>query len=63
MPWTTETRLSLSFRNVFMCTWVGKNNGWMEQPETFPHLQCKGMKLYHVFFICSLHQENTRVKD
>lgn len=24
MPWTTETQLSLSFRNVFMCTWVGK---------------------------------------
>lgn len=63
MPWTTETQLSLSFRNVFMCTWVGRNNSWMEQPETFPHLQCKRMKLYHVLFICSLHQENTCVKD
>lgn len=50
MPWTTETQLSLSFRNVFMCTWVGRNNSWMEQPETFPHLQCKRMKLYPVLF-------------
>lgn len=36
--------------------------GW-KKPETFPHLQCKRMKLYHVLFICSLHQGNTRVKD